>query len=236
MPDANPLLPVLHVLDPGTDWPDRLSEPDLDVLHVHAARLVRTARQLADAAQHDAGGQDAEAEWTAEVLMARWAATAGRQAAQVLRAAGTGPLPARHDAVEAALTAALLVHVALHATGGSGERHDKAALNRALAAAEWAAAARLPQPVTTAAATEVVLDKLPAGWLITQWPQEPDNRLTISRPDGRGGHEDVTLSGPRDEPVAVEFRRTVRNAPATPLTWPELCNYLGSIPPPRTTS
>lgn len=114
MPDTNPLLPTLEVLDPTAPWPGDLSEPAVAKLYEQTAdylqRVRRRAQELETVASRP-GVRPAPPE-RADVLAMVWTARSAVAAQHVINAAG--PAAGVHDEVLwHVLTAGITWHTAV---------------------------------------------------------------------------------------------------------------------------
>lgn len=237
-PIANPIAPVLYVLEPTCSWPDTLAAGGLGMLNATTAALARRVRLLAVDAEHrltPVGGQ-APPMSRADVRMMQWAADAGRHATQVLRTANVRTDNHIGDELLSAVTAALTLREAEYSLGRSDEHHRTAALNRALWAADWVAQSRIVETVTGALAAQVFANHLAMGW---RWEQRPDSQTGDGLPQdtwfkkvvtfsvarevpGRPGYQRITVAGRGDQPAEITHRHQGSDTD-TSLSWPEMC-------------
>lgn len=230
----NPLLPVLHALDPTHPWPETLEPSSIQVLDANTLRLVERARGFAEDAEQrarPAGGVAPPAGRT-DVHLMRWASRAGRYADQVVHAAGLFAGDHAGEALRSTITAALMAREAEFDTGNSGERHHKSVLNRALAAAEWVRLSLRTSPIDAPTAALLFEEEaLPPGW---RWQTRPttsagdanEARLTfsITREQPRDD-EWITLTGSGTQPVTI-FRSY--HGTSDSLSWGEMCRHIAA--------
>lgn len=249
----NPMLPVLHTLDPTLSWPETLDSAGVEAIDTHTLQLARQTRGFAEDAEqqaHPAGGA-APAATRADVRVMQWAARASHYADQVIRAAGLFTGDRAGNALYWAITAALSAREAEFDTGHSDERHHKSVLNRALSSAEWVSLSLRTDPVDAAAAVTLFTELLPPGW---RWETRPatgqssgdtgsdrtgerETTFVVTRQPrpSRGDHPQVTpqpgaerftVTGVGTEPVTIMHTRGGASSVTETCTWAQMCQHI----------